>query len=337
MASNIISNKLQSQFNYVTNLIAETKQQVYKTANTQLLEMYWNIGEYLFKKVEENQWGKSIINQLSQFIQDSHPNIKGFSSQNLWRMKQLFEYYKDYPKLSTLLREIPWSHNMRILSSAKSIEEKEFYIRLVIKEHLSFRELGRQIDSSYFERVMLGNSKLSAVSRELPQNISNVFKDTYVLEMFQLPTSHSEKDLKHKICKNISSFLLEFGRDFAFMGEEYPLQVGSQDFAIDLLFYHRKLQCLVAIELKTVNFKPAHLGQLNFYLEALDRDVKTPTENPSIGILLCKGKDEIVVEYALNRNISPTLVADYKTKLPDKKLLQQKWQEILEQFDNGND
>lgn len=337
MASNIISNKLQSQFDYVTNLIAETKQQVYKTANTQLLEMYWNIGEYLFKKVEENQWGKSIINQLSQFIQDSHPNIKGFSSQNLWRMKQFFEYYKEFPKLSTLLREIPWSHNMRILSSAKSIEEKEFYIRLVIKEHLSFRELGRQIDSSYFERVMLGNSKLSTVSRELPQNISNVFKDTYVLEMFQLPTSHSEKDLKHKICKNISSFLLEFGRDFAFMGEEYPLQVGSQDFAIDLLFYHRKLQCLVAIELKTVNFKPAHLGQLNFYLEALDRDVKTPTENPSIGILLCKGKDEIVVEYALSRNISSTLVADYKTKLPDKKLLQQKWQEILEQFDNGND
>jgi predicted nuclease of restriction endonuclease-like (RecB) superfamily len=133
----VISNKLQSQFDYVINLIAETKQQVYQTANTQLLEMYWNIGEYLYQQVEENSWGKSIIKQLSQFIQDSHPNIKGFSSQNLWRMKQLFEYYKDFPKLSTLLREIPWSHNMRILSSAKSVEENEFYIRLVIKERLS--------------------------------------------------------------------------------------------------------------------------------------------------------------------------------------------------------
>ncbi len=331
----LIGNEL--QFRYIIDLIAQTKQRVYKTANTQLIDLYWSIGKYLHKQVEENSWGKSIIKQLSQFIQDSHPNIKGFSSQNLWRMKQLFEYYKDFPKLSTVLREIPWSHNIRILSSAKSVEEKEFYIRLAIKERLSFRELERQINSSYFERVMLGNSKLSTVSRELPQNITNVFKDTYVLEMFQLPSSHSEKDLKHKICKNISSFLLEFGRDFAFMGEEYPLQVGNQDFAVDLLFYHRNLQCLVAIELKTEKFKPAHLGQLNFYLEALDRDVKTPTENPSIGILLCKGKDDIVVEYALSRNLSPTLIADYKTQLPNKKLLQQKWQEILEQFDNSDD
>ena len=336
MASNIISANLQSQFKYVVDLIAKTKQQTYRTINTQLIGLYWNIGEFLHKQVLENSWGKSIIKQLSKFIQKTHPNVKGFSPQNLWRMKQLFEYYKDFPKLSTLLREIPWSHNLLILSSAKSVQEKEFYIRLVIQEHLSFRELERQIDSSYFERVMLGNSKLSTVSRHLPQNINNVFKDTYVLEMFQLPASHSEKDLKHKICKNISSFLLEFGRDFAFMGEEYPLQVGSQDFAVDLLFYHRKLKCLVAIELKTVKFKPAYLGQLNFYLEALDRDIKTKAENPSIGILLCKGKDDIVVEYALSRNLSPTLIADYKTQLPDKKLLRQKWQEILEVFDSGN-
>ena len=336
MASNIISANLQSQFKYVVDLIAKTKQQTYRTINTQLIGLYWNIGEFLHKQVLENSWGKSIIKQLSKFIQKTHPNVKGFSPQNLWRMKQLFEYYKDFPKLSTLLREIPWSHNLLILSSAKSVQEKGFYIRLVIQEHLSFRELERQIDSSYFERVMLGNSKLSTVSRHLPQNINNVFKDTYVLEMFQLPASHSEKDLKHKICKNISSFLLEFGRDFAFMGEEYPLQVGSQDFAVDLLFYHRKLKCLVAIELKTVKFKPAYLGQLNFYLEALDRDIKTKAENPSIGILLCKGKDDIVVEYALSRNLSPTLIADYKTQLPDKKLLRQKWQEILEVFDSGN-
>lgn len=147
-----------------------------------------------------------------------------------------------------------------------------------------------------------------------------------------LPELHSEKDLKQAIAQNITKFLLEFGRDFAFMGAEYPLQVGNQDFAIDLLFYHRQLRCLVAIELKIERFKPKHLGQLNFYLEALDRDIKTEAENPSIGILLCKGKDDTVVEYALSRSLSPTLVADYQTQLPNKDLLQRKWTEILESF-----
>jgi predicted nuclease of restriction endonuclease-like (RecB) superfamily len=324
--------ELQPQFEYISNLIAQAKQKVYKAVNTELIDLYWNIGEYLHDQVEEKGWGKSVVKQLSEYLKTTQPNIKGFSSQNLWRMKKFFETYQNNSKLSTLLREIPWSHNIAILSSSKSEEEREFYIRLVNKERLSFRELERQIDSSCFERVMLGNIKLSTVSRELPQDINNVFKDSYILEMFQLPTLHSEKDLKQKICQNISLFLLEFGRDFSFMGQEYPLQVGNQDFAIDLLFYHRSLQCMVAIELKVERFKPAHLGQLNFYLEALDRTVKKEYENPSIGILLCKGKDDIVVEFSLNRSLSPTLVADYKTQLPDKKLLKQKWQEILEQL-----
>ena len=329
--------ELKIQFAYISNLIAQSKQKVYKVVNTELIDLYWNIGEYLHNQVEEKNWGKSVVKQLSEYLKTTQPNIKGFSSQNLWRMKQFYETYRNNLKLSTLLREIPWSHNIAILSGAKSIQEQEFYIRLTQKEHLSFRELERQINSSCFERIMLGNEKLSTVSRELPQDISNVFKDSYVLEMFQLPTLHSEKDLKQKISQNISLFLLEFGRDFSFMGEEYPLQVGNQDFAIDLLFFHRSLQCMVAIELKVEKFKPAHIGQLNFYLEALDRTVKKEYENPSIGILLCKGKDDIVVEFALNRSLSPTLIADYKTQLPNKELLKQKWEEVLEQLKENSD
>lgn len=325
--------EIQIQFKHIELLIVKAKQQAYKAVNTELIELYWNIGEYLYKQTIEAEWGKSVVKELALYLKNKQPNVKGFSSQNLWRMKQFYEAYKDNEKLSTLLREIPWSHNMAILSSSESSKEREFYIRLVIKERLSFRELERQINASYFERVMLGNEKLSTVSRVLPQNVKNVFKESYVLEMLQLPYKHEEKDLKHKISQNISSFLLEFGRDFAFMGEEYPLQVGNQDFAVDLLFYHRELQCMVAIELKVEKFKPEHLGQLNFYLEALDQNVKKEYENPSIGILLCKGKDETVVEYALNRSLSPTLVADYKTKLPNKLLLKQKWQEVLKQFD----
>ena len=328
---------LESQFQHITKLIEDAQQRAFQKVNTEIIDLYWQIGRYLHQQVAKGIWGKSVVEQLASYIKMNQPNTRGFSSQNLWRMKQFYETYKDSKKLSTLLREIPWSHNMAIVSGAKDEGEKEFYMKLVIKERLSFRELERQMDSSYYERVMLGNTKLSTLSGEFPNDVANIFKDTYVLEMLQLPVSHSEKELKLKIAQNISAFLLEFGRDFAFMGEEYPLQVGNQDFAVDLLFYHRTLQCMVAIELKVEKFKPEHLGQLNFYLEALDRDIKTSKENPSIGILLCKGKDDIVVEYALNRSLSPTLVADYKTQLPNKKLLKQKWQQILKQLDETNE
>ena len=324
--------ELQTQFAHITTLIAQAKQRAYQAVNHELVLLYWNIGQYLHTQVSSKAWGKAVVQELAVFIAKTEPNVKGFSAQNLWRMKQFYETYKDEPKLSTLLREIGWSHHTSIFSSCKSAQEREFYLRLIKKERLSFRELERQINASYYERVMLGNAKLSDGMRASPQDITDVFKDSYVLELLHLPEPHHERDLQKAISQNITKFLLEFGRDFAFMGQEYPLQVGNQDFAIDLVFYNRKLKCLVAIELKTERFKPEHLGQLNFYLEALDRDIKTEYENPSIGILLCKGKDDVVVEYALSRSLSPTLVADYETKMPNKALLQQKWQEILNTF-----
>lgn len=324
--------QLQEQFSLIATLIADAKQRAYQAVNHELVTLYWNIGEYVHQQVASKAWGKSVVQALATFIAQSEPNIKGFSAQNLWRMKQFYETYKDEPKLSALLREVTWTSNTIVFTSCKTMQEREFYLHLILKERLSSRELERQIDASYYERVMLGNTQLTKVQQVLPQDITNVFKDSYVLELLHLPEKHHEKDLQKAIAQNITKFLLEFGRDFAFMGNEYPLQVGNQDFAIDLLFYHRKLRCLVAIELKIERFKPEHLGQLNFYLEALDRDIKTEVENPSIGILLCKGKDNTVVEYALSRSLSPTLVADYETKLPNKALLQQKWREILNLF-----
>ena len=319
------------EFQHIVTLIADAKQRAYQAVNHELVSLYWNIGAYLHTQVNAHAWGRAVVQELADFIGRTEPNIKGFSAQNLWRMKQFYETYKDEPKLAPLVREIPWTHH-RLIIPCKTDREREFYLRLTLKERLSKRELERQIASSYYERVMLGNAQLGSLSPVLPQDITNVFKDTYILELLQLPEVHQEQDLRKAIARNITKFLLEFGRDFAFMGEEYPLQVGNQDFAIDLVFYHRKLRCLVAIELKIERFKPEHLGQLNFYLEALDRDVKTETENPSIGILLCKGKDDTVVEYALKRSLSPTLVADYHTQLPNKALLQQKWEEILAVF-----
>ena len=319
---------MEEQFSHISALIKEAKQRAFQAVNHELVSLYWQVGEYVSQQVASKVWGKSVVKELSEYILRSEPNVIGFSSQNIWRMRQFYETYKDAPKLYTLCREISWSHQ-RIIMACKTLEEREFYLRMSVKEKWSYRELERQINSSYFERVMIGNTKLSPLARVLPQDITDSFKDTYVLELLHLPEKHSEKDLKKAITQNISKFVLEFGRDFAFMGEEYPVQVGNQDFAIDLVFYNRSLNCIVAIELKIEKFKPEHLGQLNFYLEALDRDVRKSHENPSIGILLCKGKDDVVVEYSLSRSLSPTLVADYETKLPDKKLLQAKWEEIL--------
>ena len=244
-------------------------------------------------------------------------------------MKQFFETYQDIPKLSALLREISWTSNLAIMSGAKTDEEKEFYIRLCIQEKYNYRELERQINSGTFERIMIGNQKLSATLRELNPGIINTFKDSYILEFLNLPTDHNENQLQKALLNKMKNFILELGKDFSFVGEEYRVQVGNSDFWIDLLFFHRGLQCLVAIELKAEKFTPGFLGQLNFYLEALNRDVKKKNENPSIGILLCRYKDDEVVEYALSSSMSPALVAAYQTQLPDKKLLQQKLHELF--------
>ena len=216
-----------------------------------------------------------------------------------------------------------------ILSRTKSTEEKEFYLKFSKSENYSKRELERQISAGLFERTIIGNTKLSPVVREMHPDVTDTFKDSYVFEFLNLPEPHDESDPQKGLIGQMKNFILELGKDFLFVSEEYKVQVGNSDFYIDLLFYHRGLQCLVAFELKTDKFKPEHLGQLNFYLEALDRNVKKQNENPSIGILLCKDKDNEVVEYALSRSLSPTMVSEYKTQLPDKKLLQQRLHELF--------
>ena len=315
---------MDNRFTDIIHLIKQSRENAIRFVNAELINLYWNIGEYISKKIEQSEWGDSVVTELAKFIQTNEPEIKGFSDKNLWRMKQFYESYKDFPKLSPLVREISWTNNLLVFSRCKSIEEKEFYLKLIKQESYSKRELDRQISASLFERTMIGNYKLSLVVRENKNDLTDAFKDSYVFEFLNLPEPYNERDLQRGLVKQMKDFILELGKDFLFIGEEYKLQVGNSDFFIDLLFYHRGLQCLVAFELKTDKFKPDHLGQLNFYLEALDRDVKKPNENPSIGILLCKDKDSEVVEYALSRSLSPTMVSEYQTQLPDKKLLQQK-------------
>ncbi len=231
--------------------------------------------------------------------------------------------------MPAFLQKITWTHHLELLKGTTSNEEKIFYIGLAIKEKYTVRELRRQIESSLFERQMLSKSMFLAAHPQ-KDKINTIFKDTYIAEFLSLPEPHSEKELHKQLIAKMKDFILELGKDFIFIASEFKVQVGTHDYFIDLLFYHRDLQCLVAFELKTKAFKPEHLDKMDFYLDALDRDVKKQAENPSIGILLCKTKDTEVVEYALSRSLSPAMVAKYETQMPDKKLLQQKIHELAE-------
>ena len=322
-----MSNEITVASNLI-QIISQSKQNALKKVNEELINMYWKIGEHLSTESEKASFGDAYIDTVAEEIQNAFPGIKGFNRRGLYRMKKFYETYKDDEFVTPLVTQISWTNHLLIMSGSKSAEERHFYMSLCAKEHYSKRELERQMDSAYYERYMLSSKKL--IPESVPQDVRGSILDTYVLEFLDLPEQYSERNLRKAITGNLKQFILEFGKDFTFIGEEYRVQVGEQDFYIDLLFYNRALSCLVPIDLKIGKFKPEHIGQINFYLEALDRDVKKPNENPSVGVILCAGKDDAVVEYALSRSISPTLVSDYTLHLPDKKLLQSKLRELTD-------
>ncbi len=319
-------------FDEVVRLIEEARRRATRAVNVELIELYWKIGAVISRRIQSDGWGKGTVQQLASHLALTQRGARGFSPQNLWRMRQFFEAYRGAPDLSTLLRELPWSAHLHILSGTKRPEAREFYLRMAIKKGWNVRELARQIGASAFERSVLGSPKLSTALRELHPAAVEDFKEIYSLEFLDLPDGHAEVDLHRALLRNLGRFITELGRDFCFVGSEYPVQVGNQDFAIDLVFFHRGLSCLVAFELKVREFRPEDLGKLSFYLEALDRDVKKSHERPSIGVLLCATKENEVVEYALGRTLSPALVSEYQTALPSRKLLQRKLQELYSQL-----
>ena len=328
----VITHELDSQFAEIVGIIRHTRNSVLTLANKALIELYWEVGCCISTKIQSSEWGDGVVKQLADHIARNCPDIKGFSDKNLWRMKKFYETYATASeKLSALLRQISWTNNLTLITRTKSEEERTFYLQLCINERLSSRELERQIDSALYERTKMQAPQVSPSMKEIAPAAATIFRDQYVMEFISGQEAKPENSLRKALIKKMKKFILELGKDFIYIDEEYRLQVGNSDFKIDMLFYHRELQCLVAFELKTEKFKPEHLGQLDFYLEALDRDVKKAKENPSIGVLLCKDKDDEVVEYALSRTMSPTMVAEYQLCLPDKTLLQQKMHEICEE------
>ena len=309
------------------HIIEESRQNALKKVNEELIKMYWKVGEFLSKETEHASYGDAYIDEISREIQETFPGIKGFNRRGLYRMKKFYETYKDNEIVTPLVTQISWTNHLLIMSGCKTDEEREFYIRLCIKENYSKRQLERQLDSGYYERYMLSKETL------LPESVKklgeNPFLDSYVMEFLDLPNEFHENDLRKALIRNMKDFILELGKDFTFIDEEYKVQVGGDDFRIDLLFYHRGLQCLVAIELKIGKFKPEYISKLDFYLEALDRQVKKENENPSVGLLLCAAKNDEVVEYAMSRTMSPMLVSQYQLQLPDKAVLEKKLQQLV--------
>lgn len=357
-------------FEHILTLIQDARSRAYSKANSELVLLYFNVGRIVSEKVLAGNWGENTVQQLADYIHLKAPNLSGFNRRGLYRMKQFFELYTPesaifklwieslFPKInqtesesekvstaltplqtvegqcnkfvSTVLTQIQWSSHLHIMSKTKTAEETLFYLLHTITQKLSVRELERQLNTATFERTMLSNKLISSTTSGFPKDL---FKDPYMFEFLDLPDGHTEKDLEKAITINLQKFILEVGKGFTYMGNQYRLQVGNKDYYTDLLFYHRDLQCLVLFELKMGDFEPEYLGKLNFYLEALDRDVKKSHEKQSVGVLLSKGKDNEVVEYAMARNTSPSVIADYETKLIDRKLLAEKLHQLAHILD----
>jgi predicted nuclease of restriction endonuclease-like (RecB) superfamily len=365
-------NKIQSQFEELKSIIISHKNRAYQAVNTELITTYWEVGKYVSEKTKAAEWGTGVVNQLAKYLKENQPDLKGFDRTGIYRMVKFYETYSSSEfvaslppqllntenqlntivaslmtqfdsdkKIVSFLSLINWTSHLEILTGCKSNEEKIFYIILTHKERLSVRDLRRQIESSVYERSLLGEKKQSLKLKETYPTAKQLFKDRYMVDSLNLPENHSEKTLQQGLIQQMKKFILDLGKDFIFMGEEYPIQVGMTDFKIDLLFFHRGLQCLVAIELKTTKFKPEYTGQLDFYLEALDRDVRKENENPSIGILLCRNADSSVVEYSLSRSLSPSLIAAYEQELIPKEMLREHlneyYDDVKSALENSNE
>lgn len=333
-------NDLEVNFSEVINMIETRRNNAYRKVNEELISLYWDFGKYISEKVNDSNWGDKIVDKLVEFMKREYPTMKGFTRPGIYRMKQFYETYKENEIVAPLVRQISWTNNVLILGATNTMEEKEFYIKMCIKNNYSKRELDRQIGSGYYQRYMLSEGKANEglAKVEGDEDYPNTrILDTYSLEFLDLPNQYSESDLKKAIISNMKDFILEIGKDFTYVGEEYRVQVGNEDFYIDLLFYNRALSCLVAFELKIDKFRPEFISKMDFYLEALDRQAKKENENPSVGVILCASKDEEVVEYAMSRSLSPTMVSQYTLKLIDKKLLENKLREITNIVEENSD
>jgi predicted nuclease of restriction endonuclease-like (RecB) superfamily len=306
-----------SWVNELKILIQKTQIKASISVNRELLSLYWTIGKSISEKVNKANWGSSVVEELSKDLKSEFPNQKGFSRSNLFSMKKWFEFYStseiDLEKIQQLVGQIPWGQNVIIISKSKSIEEAIFYSNKTIENNWSRSVLIHQIELDFYERH---GKAITNFTKTLPTPHSELatetLKDPYKFDFLTLQEKALEKDIENQLVKHITSFLLELGTGFSFVGQQVPVKIDNQDFYIDLLFYHIKLKCYIVVELKAIEFKAEFAGKMNLYLSAIDDSFKTDAENPTIGLLLCKSKSEIIAEYALRGMTQPIGIAEYE-------------------------
>lgn len=360
---NIIHSQ-EHQFGEVVDIILKHRSRASKAVNEEMLLTAWSVGAYVSGKLKSEEWGSKVVTQLSEYIRSHRPDLKGYSRSSIYNMVMFYDEYSSVAFRNTvqqffsnrivqtesaqlmtsdeefvqtasgqifnLLKMTSLSNHFEILCRCRSQEERLFYILYSYKEKLAYRELQRCISNQTYATLLGNKSNISKGMLEVYPDAPIMFKDTLFVDFLGLPQKHSETKLRNGLIEHMKQFILELGKDFIFMDQEYRLNVGTSTYKADLLFFHRGLQALVAVELKKTKFHPKDLGQLEFYLEALDRDVKRSNENPSIGIILCPESDRVVVEYAMNRCMSPTMIAEYKRIL----IPQERMQEQLKEFCN---
>lgn len=329
-----------SQITFISEIKTKVRNAQYeamKAVNVALINLYWEIGKSIAEKQSES-WGKSIVPTLSKELQNEFPGVGGFSVGNLWLMAQFYSEYQSVENLAPLVREISWSKHISILKKCKDPKEREFYILATKKFGWTKNVLIHQIENKTFEKYLLNQTNFEET---LPEKIKNqailAVKDEYIFDFLGIEEEHSERDLEQKLIQNIRAFLLELGSDFSFLGNQYKIELSDKEYFIDLLLFHRKLQSLVAIELKIGEFLPEYKGKMEFYLNILNDKVKLPHENEAIGIIICKSKDRTIVEYSLKSSNLPIGISNYSTsdKLPKnyQNLLPSN-EELSEKFEN---
>jgi predicted nuclease of restriction endonuclease-like (RecB) superfamily len=303
-----------------TELVAAIKQRVrdaqyqaLRAVNKELVTLYWDIGHMIQERQSAAGWGKSVVERLAADLRAEFPGIGGFSASNLWRMKLFVETYAAFEKLAPLVREIGWSHNLIILERCKDPLEREFYLRMTRKFGWSKNVLMHQIENQSYEKTLLNQTNFDGtVSPAIRAQAKLAVKDEYLFDFLELGEEYAERELERALVARIEEFLRAMGGLFAFVGSQFRLEVESKEYFIDLLLFHRRLKCLVAVELKVGEFEPEFVGKMQFYLAALDDIVREAGENPSIGIILCKEKRRTIVEYALRDTRKPIGVATYR-------------------------
>jgi len=303
-----------------SQLLAEVKERIHsaqvaalRAVNTELVGLYWGLGRMIVERQVQSAWGKSVVERLSQDLRREFPGVAGFSVQNLWYMRQFHLEYREHEKLQPLVGEIAWSHNLVIISKCKDPLEREIYLRMTRTFGWSKNVLIHQIENQSYEKSLLGQTNFDqTLTPALRAQAKLAVKDDYTFDFLELGTAHSERELESALIARVEEFLRAMGGLFAFMGSQYRLEVDGREFFVDLLLFHRRLRCLVAIELKVGEFQPEFVGKVQFYLTALDRQVRQEDENPSIGIILCKEKSRTIVEYALHDANKPIGVATYE-------------------------